>query len=239
MKKLIRIDKYLCDMGVGTRSVVKGYLKKGRVKVNNTIIKNPDYKVNIETDTVLYDDISIYYKRFEYYMLNKPQGVVSATEDNIHTTVVELIHTTNRKDLFPVGRLDKDTEGLLLITNDGELAHSLLSPKKKVGKVYYAKIQGEVTSEDVKVFNKGITLEEGFTTLPAILKIISSGEVSEIEVTIFEGKFHQVKRMFHSVEKEVIYLKRLSMGNLTLDPNLSVGEYRPLTEEELSYIKGA
>lgn len=238
MKVAIRIDKYLSDMGNGTRSVVKTYIKKGRVKVNDTIIKNSDYKVNVETDVVQLDDSIIKYNRYEYYMLNKPQGVVSATNDNLHTTVVELITTTDKKDLFPVGRLDKDTEGLLLITNDGELAHQLLSPKKRVAKVYYAKVQGEITQEDIELFDKGITLEEGFTTLPSQLTIIGNGELSEVVVTIYEGKFHQVKRMFHAIGKEVKYLKRLSMGNLTLDSNLLVGEYRELTKEELLEIKG-
>lgn len=238
MKEVIRIDKYLCDMGIGTRSEVKAYIKKGRIKVNHSVIKKSDHKVHIGTDQIQWDEQIIQYKKFEYYMLNKPQGVVSATYDNLHTTVVELIVTTNKMNLFPVGRLDKDTEGLLLITNDGQLAHELLSPKKKVGKVYYAQIQGEVTQEDIKLFQQGITIEEGFTTSPAILTILHQGSISEIEVTIFEGKFHQVKRMFHAVGKEVIYLKRLAMGNLRLDPSLSAGEFRSLTEEELQSIKG-
>ena len=169
-------------------------------------------------------------------MINKPAGVISATEDKKQTTVVELIDERKRKDLFPVGRLDKDTEGLLLITNDGELAHRLLSPKKHVDKVYYAEIEGRVNEEDVQKFKDGIQIDEEFTALPAELVILESGETSKIEVTIREGKFHQIKRMFHAVGKEVIYLKRLSMGTLELDESLELGEYRKLTEEELNAL---
>ena len=168
-------------------------------------------------------------------MLNKPAGVVSATKDNHDKTVLELIKT-ERKDLFPVGRLDKDTEGLLLITNDGELAHRLLSPKKHVDKVYFAKVKGVVTEEDQRIFAEGVSLGQGEMAKPSKLEILVSDEISEIRLTIQEGKFHQVKRMFLSVGKEVIYLKRLSMGTLQLDENLALGEYRPLTEEELKQL---
>jgi 16S rRNA pseudouridine516 synthase len=170
-------------------------------------------------------------------MLNKPAGVVSATIDNVSKTVIELITDKQGKDLFPVGRLDKDTEGFLLLTNDGELAHQLLSPKKHVDKVYYARVKGRVTSEDQKAFLTGVAIETDYTTLPAKLTILSSGDISEIELTIQEGKFHQVKRMFEAVGKEVIFLKRLSMGGLTLDPTLSPGQYRSLREEEIIYLK--
>lgn len=233
VKEVIRLDKYLCDMGIGTRSEVKNYIKKGRITVNSEIVKVPDKKINIHDDTVTYDHNIIGYVTYEYYMLNKPSGVVSATNDNTSRTVIDLIESSVRKDLFPVGRLDKDTEGLLLITNDGALAHQLLSPKKHVGKVYYAKVNGIVTEDDIRIFKEGVVISEDFKALPADLVILQSAEVSEIELTIYEGKFHQVKRMFEAVNKEVIYLKRLSMGNLTLDKNLSVGEYRTLTEEEL------
>lgn len=168
----------------------------------------------------------------EYYMLNKPAGVISASEDRRERTVVDLITTKKRNDLFPVGRLDRDTEGLLLITNDGDLAHRLLSPKKHVDKVYYARIDGKVTEEDQKVFAEGLDIGEEKKTLPAQLHILKSGEESEITLTIREGKFHQVKRMFHAVGKEVVYLKRLQMGSLKLDETLRPGEYRKLTEQE-------
>mgnify|MGYP000906039936 CR=1 FL=1 len=252
MKDKLRLDKYLCDMGIGTRSEVKGYLKKGRITVNGTTIKSPDLKVNRNEDKIQFDGQNLTYQKYEYYMLNKPAGVVSATIDNVNKTVVELIKTSRRKDLFPVGRLDKDTEGLLLITNDGELAHHLLSPRRHVKKVYFARIRGEATIEDVEMFSKGIALEEDFTTLPAKLKILESGETSQVEVTIFEGKFHQlkavkacpttlsspsIKRMFQKAGKEVIYLKRLSMGALILDKTLKSGEYRSLTEEEINLLK--
>ncbi|MDO5292464.1 MAG: pseudouridine synthase [bacterium] len=232
MKKL-RLDKYLADMGVGTRSEVKIAIKRGHVKVNGEIVRTPEVKVD-DNDQVFYNDQQVGYVTHEYYMLNKPAGVVSATEDKRCETVIDLIETKARKDLFPVGRLDKDTEGLLLITNDGDLAHRLLSPKKKVGKVYYARIQGRVTKEDIVAFKEGLQVDEGFKALPAELRILKSDEISEIELTIMEGKFHQVKRMFEAVDKEVIYLKRLSMGELVLDETLAVGEYRPLTEEEIN-----
>lgn len=237
MSGLIRLDKYLADMGVGTRSEVKIYVRKGRVQINDTVIRESDKKINIDTDKVSFDGNILTYVGTEYYMLNKPAGVVSATRDNFSETVLDLIDSAN-KDLFPVGRLDKDTEGLLLITNDGDLAHKLLSPKKKVPKVYYAKVNGRITEEDIDMFSKGIAISEDFITLPADLDIIESGEISTVKVTIHEGKFHQVKRMFESIDKEVIYLKRLSMGDLILDESLELGEYRPLTTEEINMLKG-
>lgn len=236
MSTLIRLDKYLADLGIGTRSEVKQYIRKGRVQINELIVKESDKKINIEEDKVVFDGNLLTYQQTEYYMLNKPAGVVSATRDNFTETVVDLIDSPN-KDLFPVGRLDKDTEGLLLITNDGDLAHKLLSPKKKVPKVYFAKVAGVITEEDIRTFEEGIQLEEEFITMPAKLEIIESSEVSTVKVTIHEGKFHQVKRMFLAVDKEVIYLKRLSMGELVLDESLELGEYRPLTEEELRILK--
>ena len=166
-------------------------------------------------------------------MLNKPAGVISASEDPRQKTVIDLIDGQHRQDLYPVGRLDKDTEGLLLITNDGELTHRLLSPKKHVDKVYYARIKGRMTEADVTAFRQGLQVDAELKALPAELKILSSGEDSEVEVTIREGKFHQIKRMFQAVGKEVAYLKRLSMGSLRLDPELDLGQYRRLTDEEL------
>lgn len=232
MKETIRLDKYLADMNLGTRAKVKEYIKKGKVQINKEIAKKPETKVNIYEDEIFVEGRQIKYISYEYYMLYKPKGVVSATQDKREKTVLDLIFGKNRKDLFPVGRLDKDTEGLLLITNDGELAHKLLSPRKHVEKMYFAKIQGAVTKEDIEKFREGIDIGEDRLTLPAKLSVLKEGVISEIEVTIVEGKFHQVKRMFAAIGKPVLYLKRISMGSLMLDESLKRGEYRPLTEQE-------
>ena len=236
---MMRLDKYLAEMGIGTRQEVKKQIRQGKVTVNGTVVKAADMKIDENGDEVAVGGRMISYVSYEYYMLNKPAGVISATEDRKDTTVIDLIRDKKRKDLFPVGRLDKDTEGLLLITNDGDLAHRLLAPKKHVDKVYYAKIDGTVTEEDVKMFAEGIDIgtDEEELTRPAKLEIIKSGEKSEIRLTIHEGKFHQVKRMFLSVGKEVTYLKRERMGTLCLDENLKPGEYRLLTEEEIENVR--
>lgn len=236
MGEYLRLDKYLADMGIGTRSEVKGYIRKGRVKINGQVAKQPESKITSE-DKITFDERVISYIVTEYFMLNKPAGVVSASRDKFASTVVDLIEEGMRKDLFPVGRLDKDTEGLLIITNDGDLAHRLLSPKKHVNKLYFARVQGRVTEADIKRFQEGINLDEDFTTLPAELEVISSGEESEVLVTISEGKFHQIKRMFEAVDKEVLYLKRLQMGTLALDESLNPGEYRKLTDEEIQLLQ--
>lgn len=234
----IRLDKFLADAKIGSRSEVKEYIKKGRIRINDEITKKPETKIDTEKDQVTFDGERVWQKGFVYYMLNKPKGVVSATTDNLDKTVVELLCKEKYwEELFPVGRLDKDTEGLLLLTNDGVLAHNLLSPKKHVDKVYYALIKGFVTEEDVASFKEGLDIGEIKNTMPSDLHILKSGEISEIEVTICEGKFHQVKRMFQAVSKEVIYLKRISMGKLELDKTLQPGEYRPLTEEEIALLK--
>ncbi len=232
----LRLDKYLADMGLGTRSEVKQAVRKGRVQVNGQTVREPEYKTETETDQVWFDGQPAAYREYEYYMLNKPAGVISASEDPRERCVVDLIESRKRKDLFPVGRLDKDTEGLLLITNDGGLAHRLLSPKKHVDKVYYARVQGRVTQEDAELFRRGVDIGEKKKTLPAELRILNAGEISEIELTIREGKFHQVKRMFHAAGKEVLYLKRLQMGPLRLDESLKPGEYRTLNTQELDIL---
>lgn len=229
---MIRLDKFLADMGYGTRSEVKKEITKGNVKINGLPVRKPETKIDTEKDEVMYREQPAAYEKYEYYMLNKPAGVISATTDKKEKTVLDLIGEKQRKDLFPVGRLDKDTEGLLLITNDGELAHRLLSPKKHVDKVYYVRVQGELAEEDIRRLTEGIDIGEEKLTLPARLVIRKSGQFSEAEITIQEGKFHQVKRMFHALGKEVVYLKRLSMGTLVLDGNLKPGEYRKLTKEE-------
>lgn len=231
---MIRLDKYLADMGCGTRQEVKKFIRSGQVSVDGIVVKKPETKVEQTVQEVFLNGEKVGYESFEYYMLNKPAGVISATEDQSCQTVVDLIKDKKRKDLFPVGRLDKDTEGLLLITNDGALAHRLLSPKKHVDKCYFARICGKVTEEDVRSFEKGVNIgsqEQPEITMPGKLEIITSDDISKIRLTIQEGKFHQVKRMFQAVGKEVIYLKRLRMGTLILDENLGIGEYRPLTKE--------
>ena len=237
MGNQLRLDKYLSDMEIGTRSEIKLWIRKGRVQVNSITCKKPEEKVNTDKDEVTFDGQIIYYEKYIYFMLNKPAGVVSATEDKQDKTVIDLIETAKRKDLFPVGRLDKDTEGFLLITNDGNLTHRLLSPKKEVNKVYYARINKKVTEADVADFLAGISIGDEKPCLPAKLDIIVSDDISEINLTICEGRYHQVKRMFEAVGKEVLYLKRISMGGLALDPYLKPGDYRRLTIDEVDYLK--
>lgn len=236
----MRLDKLLAHSGFGTRKEVKELIKKGFVCVNGQIEKKDKAQIHPEVDLIEVDGEKIEYQEFVYYMLNKPAGYVSATEDNLYPTVVELIDEYYRHDLFPVGRLDLDTEGLLLMTNDGVLAHQLLSPKKHCPKVYQAKIKGIVDEKDIESFKKGVVIDGEYQCQSAILKILSvdeTEETSEIEVTIYEGKFHQVKKMFLAVGKEVTYLKRICMKNLVLDQSLALGEYRRLTDEELDRLK--
>jgi 16S rRNA pseudouridine516 synthase len=234
----MRIDKILANMGYGSRKEVKALLKKGVVKIGDNIVKSPKEHVDVDNQVVTVNGEVVEYKEYVYLMMNKPPGVISATEDSEHETVIGLLEYEDIIfDPFPVGRLDKDTEGLLLITNDGHLAHQLLSPKKHVPKKYYATIDGIVTEEDIKAFEKGVTLDDGYETKPGFLTILKSDNESEIELVIMEGKFHQVKRMFEAVGKKVTYLKRLEMGPLKLDEDLELGEYRELTDEEIELLK--
>ncbi|MBC1361854.1 rRNA pseudouridine synthase [Listeria welshimeri] len=231
----MRLDKLLSHTGFGSRKEVKPLLKSGAVVVNGTIQKDSKTQVNPDKDEITVHGTPVVYQEFVYFMLHKPQNVVSATEDNVSETVIDLLAQEDTlTNPFPVGRLDKDTEGLLIITNDGTLAHNLLSPKKHIDKTYYAKIDGEVLLEDVKAFAEGIALDDGYICKPARLEIINP---NEIKVTIQEGKFHQVKRMFAARGKTVSYLKRISMGQLQLDESLELGEYRPLTETELAILQ--
>ncbi|QHS23073.1 rRNA pseudouridine synthase [Virgibacillus sp. MSP4-1] len=233
----MRLDKVLANMGYGSRTDVKKLMKKGVVQVDGTTVKDGKTQVNPDQQEILINGELVQYKENIYLMMNKPKGVISATEDYVETTVVDLLEMEDQIfDPFPVGRLDKDTEGLLLITNDGKLSHELLSPKKKVGKKYWAKVNGKVSATDVQAFAKGVKLDDGYITQPAVLNILSAGEVSEIELTIMEGKFHQVKRMFLATGKKVMELKRLQMGQLHLDADLEPGEYRELADEELSLL---
>lgn len=238
MAKLLRLDKYLADMQVGTRTEVKQKIKKGQVLVNGEKALKPEQKIDGDTAEVLVDGERVGYVTYEYWMLHKPGGYVSATVDKKDKTVLDLLTDSKRKDIFPVGRLDKDTEGLLILTNDGELAHELLSPKKHVDKTYYAKIAGLVTEEHVEMFQQGLDIGEKNLTMPAKLEILGITEgCSEIKVTMKEGKFHQVKRMFEAIGTKVTYLKRLSMGSLVLDKDLPLGMARTLTQEEILSLK--
>lgn len=232
MGKTIRLDKYLADMGCGTRTQVKQMIRKGQIWINEEVVKKPEQKVNLQEDQVLVDGKPLRYERYRYLILHKPAGCVSATKDTKEKTVLEFLPEELRKDLFPVGRLDKDTEGLLLLTNDGNLAHRLLSPKKHVDKTYYAKVAGQVDAKDQQAFLEGVDIGDEDLTLPAKLEILKSDEISEILLTIQEGRFHQVKRMFEAREKKVLYLKRLAMGPIQLEESLEPGTFRFLNEEE-------
>ena len=233
---MMRLDKFLCEMGVGTRSEVKAYLKKGQVTVSGEIVKKPETKINENEDEICFLGQPLCYEAVQYFLLNKPAGCVTATRDNLSETVMSFLPDNRRDDLFPVGRLDKDTEGLLLITNDGQLAHELLSPRKHVDKTYYATIDGEVKEEHIQMFLEGVDIGDEDLTMPAALKILKSGTTSEIELTIQEGRFHQVKRMFETIGCKVTYLKRISMGPLHLE-DLKPGEVRTLTEEEIEKLR--
>lgn len=238
MAKKLRIDKILSNVGYGSRAEIKKYCKYGIISVNGQVVNNPGLQVDPENDEIIFDGEKVNYREFVYIMLNKPGGYISATYDKFDPIVLDLIDSSYLVfEPFPVGRLDKDTEGLLVLTNDGQLSHRVLSPKKHVPKTYYAKVEGVVTNDDILAFEKGVVLDDGYETMPSQLKILKSDEISEIELTIYEGKFHQVKRMFESVGKKVVYLKRLSMGNLKLDESLALGEYRELTIDEIKQME--
>lgn len=238
MVKKERLDKVLANMGYGSRKDVKKFIKDGKVKVNNSIICDNEFKVNPYEDKIFFGDEEILYREYIYLMMNKPQGLVSSTDDPRTRTVIDLLEEEYLiYKPFPVGRLDKDTEGLLMISNDGKLAHELLSPKKGVNKKYYVEVDGYVEDKYIEVFKEGVTLEDGYKTLPADLEIINGNIVSKVYLTIQEGKFHQVKRMFESIGMKVLFLKRISMGPLVLDQSLEPGTYRELTETEISLLK--
>ena len=235
----MRMDKLLANMGFGTRKDVKKLMKSGSVHVNGEVVKEGKVHVDPEKDLVTVFGEEVKYKPYIYLMMNKPQGVISATEDDEHETVIDLLlYEHAMYEPFPVGRLDKDTEGFLLITNDGQFSHALMSPKRHVPKTYYATIRGRVTEEDVKLFEQGVTLEDGYETKPGQLVVLERGAESKIELTITEGKYHQVKRMFEAVGKKVTTLKRLKIGDLELDSELELGTYRELTDEEVEILLG-
>lgn len=251
----IRLDKYLSELGIGTRSEVKKFISQGKVKVDNQVVKLSDIKIDTSLQKVFFEGENVVYEKYEYYVLNKPAGVISATKDNFHKTVIDILNV-KRKGLAPVGRLDIDTEGLILITNDGELAHSLISPKKHVKKVYEALILGSLPSDLAKQFENGFDIGEDELTMPAKLEIMpniadlnisktlldeikkrAENEVKDltfVNVTIYEGKYHQVKRMFLKFNTEVVFLRRVAMGGLRLeDLDIKIGEYKKLTSKEI------
>lgn len=231
----MRLDKYLTNQGIGSRSQVKALIKSKKVFVNNVLENKPERHIDENNDIVSLDGVNLEYNKFYYYMLNKPPGVLTAVKDNNYKTVMDTMDVTPKEGLFPVGRLDKDTEGLLLITNDGELSHNLLSPKKHVNKTYYVELNGELIDSDIDLFAKGLDIGEKNITKPAKLEILSGR--NRAYITITEGKYHQVKRMFQAIGLTVTFLKRISMGSLILDKNLKSGGYRKLTEEEISNLK--
>lgn len=229
----MRLDKFLANMGVGTRSEVKQLLKKGSVKVNQNIVKLPKLHVNPNSDEIMVNDEVVSYIDKVYIMLNKPKGYISATEDEVHPTIIDLIPEYAHLNIFPVGRLDKDTEGLLLVTNDGQFNHEVMNPNKHVSKTYEVYSKHPITQFDIDKFKSGIELSDG-KIKPAILKKVDN-YVSH--VTIYEGKYHQVKRMFHSIENEVLELKRIKIAQLELDHNLDLGSYRLLTQIDFDNLK--
>lgn len=237
---MIRLDKFLSEMSGWTRSEVKKIVRTGSVTVDGNEVKKPETKIDEKLSIVSVDGRQIKYNKYEYYMLNKPKGFVSATTDREYKTVVDIISSSEKKDLFPVGRLDIDTEGLLLITNDGELAHRLLAPKNHVEKTYYVEVSGILDDVDVDAVEKGLDIGEDKNTIPAKMEILKTdiqNNISSCYLTIHEGKFHQVKRMMKKLGKTVTYLKRVSMGSLILDSKLKKGNYRKLTEQEIIELK--
>ncbi len=232
----MRLDKFLSNAGVGSRSQVKNLIKKGQVSVNDVKARSGDDVINENADVIVCQGKRISLNKYRYFMLNKPAGVVSATEDNLDKTVLDCLSKADARDLFPVGRLDKDTTGLLLLTNDGELSHNLLSPRKHVDKTYYVTCENNLTEEQLEALRTGVDIGDDKQTLPALARM--GLQSNELYLTIREGRFHQVKRMLQAVGNKVIGLKRLSMGSLKLDESLKPGEYRALTAEELRDLKG-
>ena len=230
----MRLDKYLADSHAGSRSEVKEHIRKGRVCVNGVVCRDPSLQIGPEASVTL-NGACVGFREHYYYMLNKPAGIISATEDRTETTVLDLFPAHLRKRLFPVGRLDKDSTGLLLVCDDGELSHRLLSPSSHVDKQYLIRTDGPLTSEDVRHFKEGMVLRDGTVLQSALLEISENDPCSAL-VTIHEGKYHQIKRMTASLGRKVVFLKRLSMGPLKLDPALKEGEYRELTDKEIDSL---
>ena len=234
MAKQFRLDKFLCELGIGTRSEVKTLLRKGLVTVNGSVVKGPEVKIDPEQDVITYQGEILKNQEFYYYMLHKPAGVITATEDREQKTVMQLLGEEFRRDLFPVGRLDKDTEGLLLITNDGELSHALLSPKKHVPKTYLVRVPERLNPGQIEALEQGVDIGDDKATMPAKVEEV---DAEHILLTIHEGRFHQVKRMLAAVGSQVLYLKRMTFGPLALDEQLEKGSYRQLKDEEIEQLK--
>lgn len=230
---MIRLDRFLSDMNVGSRSELKALAKKGCILVNHVVIKDTSHKID-EQDEVFVNNKRITYQKYFYYMLNKPAGYVSATTDLKEKTVMELLGGKNRKDMFPVGRLDKDTEGFLLLTNDGELAHNLLSPRKHIDKTYYVELEHDLSDDDIANLTNGVDIGDEAKTLPCQIKVLGDKQIS---ITIQEGRYHQIKRMMIAVSNKVTYLKRTAMGSVLLDSNLSLGDFRELSKKELEQLR--
>lgn len=242
---MLRVDKYLADCGIGTRSEVKKYIKNKQITVNGNVIAKPDVKIDENTDEVYFKGKKVIYEKYVYYLFHKPAGCVTAKQDNLHKTVMDYFQEDLRDKIAPVGRLDLDTEGLLLLTNDGELTHHLLSPAYHIPKTYYAILDKPVPPEAIELFKQGIDIGDEKPTLPAELTILesaicaneqendhNSNKLFAAELTIHEGRFHQVKRMFEAVGCKVVYLKRISMGKLVLG-DLPMGMYRKISKEEI------
>ncbi len=230
---MIRLDRFLSDMNIGSRSELKALAKKGCIAVNHVVIKDTSLKID-EQDEVFVNGKLISYQKYFYYMLNKPAGYVSATTDLKEKTVMELLGGKNRKDMFPVGRLDKDTEGFLLLTNDGELAHNLLSPRKHIDKTYYVELEHDLSDDDIANLTNGVDIGDETKTLPCQIKVLGDKQIS---ITIQEGRYHQIKRMMIAVSNKVTYLKRTAMGSVLLDSNLSLGDFRELSKKELEQLR--
>lgn len=234
----MRLDKFLSNSLKYSRSEIKKIIKLGKVSVNNEVIRDNGFIVS-DNDNICLNNEKVSYNKLRYFILNKPSGVVSATKDNLSKTVIDILDENDKRlNLFPVGRLDKDTEGLLVLTNDGEFAHNALSPKKHVTKKYFVNVEGELDNEDVKAFFAGVIINKNIKLKSAKLEIIKSDSISECYVYISEGKFHQVKKMFLARNKSVLYLKRVSFGNLELPNDINIGQYRECTEDEVKILLG-
>lgn len=242
----MRLDKFLSELNIGTRKQIKEYVKNGRCTVNGIPATKADVHIDENSDDIAFDGIPLKYSRFHYFLLNKPIGVVSATRDGRNETVLDLLAGENVKGLSPCGRLDIDTEGLLLLTDDGDLIHKLLSPRKHVDKVYEVHISKPLDEAEIKKLECGVNIgdknEDGSIdfTLPAKVQILDDLDENKnpvILLTIHEGRFHQVKRMLEAVDNEVVFLRRLSMGSLVLDDDLKPGDYRELTDQEINELK--
>lgn len=232
-----RLDKVLSNQGYGTRKEIKKIIRDGAVQVDEKIVSDPGMHVDPETQKLYVNGRQVFYRNYIYLMMNKPQGVISATEDERERTVLDLLPEEYASfKPAPAGRLDKDTTGLLILTNDGRLAHDIISPKKHMPKIYHARVKGEVTKQDVDRFSEGIVLDDGYKTLPSRLSIMERGQISAVEIEIYEGKYHQIKRMFEAVGKAVVFLTRVSVGPVMLDENLKPGEFRELKAEEIQSL---